>query len=69
MISKLRDLLFRVFFHNMSVKKYFKRKQGETSPSFATSTLRTLQVFPVSKIRQLSVYLFYYSGYSRVFAL
>lgn len=59
MISKIRNLLFRIFFHNMSFKNYFKGKQRETSLHFTISTLRTLQVFPAPKIREKAVYLFY----------
>lgn len=63
MISEIRNLLFRIFFHNMNVLK-----QGETSPSFTIPTLRAIQIFPASKIREQAVYLFYYSSYSTVFA-
>lgn len=70
MISKIRNLLFRKFFHNMNFKKYFKRKQRGPlpTPSFTISTLRILQVFPAIKIREQTVYLFYYSGHSTVFS-
>lgn len=68
MLSKIRNLLIRIVFHSMSFKKYFKRKRGGTSPSFTISTLRTLQIFPASKIREQTVYLFCYIGYSTLFA-
>jgi len=57
MTSKIRNLLFRVFFHNLNLKSILKKNMGKKN--FTISSLRTLHVFPASNIRELTPYLFY----------
>lgn len=49
--QKKRNLLFRIFFHNMDFKTILNQDMRQKPHTFTISNLRTLQIFPASNMR------------------